>query len=129
WTAVKRAALSQRSLPCTTDWDFPARWDKKCGSAVRGPRTVRASVSVDGGGGGGTDRTGEELGDVDDFERVRGVAWALFRGDGVAEHDQAVPAGSGDGVGVQGEGFLDPLGVDPLADSLFHPHPGAAGAA
>src|SRR5215472_2371545 len=38
---------------------------------------------------GGTDRTGQQLGDVDDLQRVRGVARALLRGDGVAEHDQA----------------------------------------
>src|SRR6516225_12199842 len=63
--------------------------------------------------GGSTGRTGEELGHVDDFEGVLGVAGALLRGDGVAEHDQAVRAGGGDGVRVGREGFLDPLGVDP----------------
>ena len=53
----------------------------------------------------------------------------FFAADRVAEHDQAVRAGGGDRVRGQRQGLLDPLGVDPLADALFHPHPRAAGAA
>src|SRR6202007_981786 len=49
--------------------------------------------------------------------------------DGVAEHDHAVGAGGGDGVGVKREGLLDALLVDALARPLFEPHAGAAGAA
>src|SRR5690606_40740151 len=38
-------------------------------------------------------------------------------------------AGGGDDVRVEGEGLVDALVVDALADPLLHPHPGAAGAA
>ena len=63
WIAAKRAAPGRRSLPCTTDWDKEQR-----GSAARGPRTVRAAVTVRDDGGGTTDRTGQQLSHVDDFE-------------------------------------------------------------
>src|SRR5260370_11411196 len=90
-----------------------------------GIRAVRAV----GGWCPGWYRTGQQLSDVDDLERVLGVARALLRGDGVAEHDQAVRAGGGDRVRVQREGFLHPLGVDPLADPVLHAHPGPSRAA
>ena len=48
-------------------------WGRR-GSALSDPRPVRATVTVNGDGGGGTGRTGQQLGDVDDLERVRGVA-------------------------------------------------------
>ena len=71
----------------------------------------------------------QDLGDVHDFEGVFGFAGGFLGGDGVAQHDQAVGAAGGDGVRVGAERFVDPLGVDALADPLFHPHPGAARAA
>ena len=52
----------------------PVRVRGRRGSAVSGPRFVSATVTVNGDGGGGTDRTGQQLGDIDDLERVRGVA-------------------------------------------------------
>src|SRR3984885_3718691 len=75
------------------------------------------------------DGADQELGDVDDLEGLLGLAGGFLGVDGVAEHDHAVGAGGGDGVGVQGEGLVDALGVDPLAGALFEPHAGAAGAA
>src|SRR5260370_37509161 len=108
---------------------FPFSWSRSLTlrliSGGRGPVCGgRASVVS-----GGADRPGEQLRDVDDFEGVLGLAGGLLGADGVAEHDQAVGAGGGDGVRGQGQGLLDPLDVDPLADALFHPHPGPAGAA
>src|SRR6202044_889555 len=76
-----------------------------------------------------SDRADEELGDVDDLEAVFGFAGGFLGVDGVAEHDHAVGAGGGDGVGVEGEGLLDPVVVDAGAGALFEPHAGAAGAA
>jgi hypothetical protein len=80
-------------------------------------------------GGGGADRPDEQLGDVDDFEAVFGFAGGFLGVDGVAEHDHAVGAGGGDGVGVQGQRLVDAVGVDALADAFFQPHAGPAGAA
>ncbi len=75
------------------------------------------------------DRADEELGDVDDLKGLLGLAGGLLGVDGVAEHDHAVGAAGGDGVGVKGEGLVDPVLVDPGAGALFQPHAGAAGAA
>ena len=105
---------------------------------VRPPPCQLAGRSAGAGRGGGgrrrgvrgrrrrLDGAGQELGDVDDFEGGLGLAVGLLGVDGVAEHDQAVGAGGGDGVGVGPEGLVDPLGVDPLADPFLHPHPGPA---
>src|SRR5580704_12678040 len=126
-TQGHRTALTPGSLPGLADWgttDRSAKYLKGYGRSV-----LRGAWPVLGGGDGGGDRAGQELGDVDDLEGFLGFAGGLFGADRVAEHDQAVRARGGDGVRVQGQGFLDPLGVDPLADALFHPHPGAARAA
>ncbi len=91
--------------------------------------------SADDASGRGTDRgrhlygARQQLSDVDYLQRLLSLARALLRRDRVAEHHQAVRAAGGDGVRVGAEGLVDPLGVDPLADPLFHPHPGAAGTA
>src|ERR1700722_4009713 len=75
------------------------------------------------------DRADEQMGDVDDLEGPLRLARRLLGVDGVAEHDHAVRAGGGDGVGVEGEGLFDPVVVDAAAGALLEPHAGAAGAA
>src|SRR5947208_5282780 len=45
--------------------------------------------------------------------------------DPVGEHGHAERAADRDGTGAGSDGLLDPLHVDPLADPLLHPHPGA----
>jgi acetyl-CoA C-acetyltransferase len=74
-------------------------------------------------------RADQELGDVDDFEGLLGLAGGFLGVHGVAEHDHAVGAGGGDGAGVQRQGLVDALFVDPLAGALLEPHAGAADAA
>src|SRR5690348_11157388 len=74
-------------------------------------------------------RPGQHLGHVDDLQGLLGLTRALLGADRVAEHDHAVRAAGGDRVRVGAERLVDPLGVDPLPDPLFHPHPGAARAA
>ena len=54
---------------------------------------------------------------------------ACLDGDAVADHGGAERAADRDRVRAGGDGLLDPLDVDALADPLFHPHAGAAGAA
>src|SRR5271169_815899 len=112
----------RRSPPCMADWGTTGRSAKRKGygrSALRGAWPVAR----------GGDGAGQELGDVDDLEGFLGFAGGLLGRYGVAEHDQAVRAGRGDRVRGQGQGLLDPLDVDALADAFFHPHAGAAGAA
>src|SRR5580658_1653610 len=143
--AAKPTAPSLRSPLCTAGWGTTVR-SAEANNAVSGPaRSYRGSAAdlaglgIIGAGaiGAGAARAGglegdgtdQQLRDVDYFEAVLGFAGSLLGRDRIAEHDQAVRAGGGDGVRVQLEGLVDPLGVDPLADPLFHPHPGAARAA
>src|SRR5690606_39290476 len=67
--------------------------------------------------------------DLDDLDGLLGLAVVLLAVHGVREHDEAERAGGGHDVRVEGEGLVDALVVDALADPLLHPHPGAAGAA
>src|SRR5918999_828586 len=71
-----------------------------CGSIPRG------SVPLDG--------PDEQLGHVDDLERLLGRAGVLLLADGVAEHHKAKRAGGGDLVGIGEQGLVHPFGVDTL---------------
>src|ERR1039457_2967143 len=72
---------------------------------------------------------GKQLGHVHHPERLFRLARALLRADRIAEHHQAEWAARGDRIRVGTQRLVDSLDVDPLADPLFHPHPGTAGAA
>ena len=95
----------------------------------RSPACGRCRAVLGRRGGRLLDRADEQLRHVDDLQRLLRLARALLRGHRVAEHDQAVRAARRDGVRIGAERLVDPLGVDPLADPLLHPHPRAAGAA
>ena len=76
----------------------PGRSDKKrrVSCPRPPPRPVPPSPSHGGRCRSAAHRTGQQLGHVDDFEGVLGLARALLGADRVAEHDQAVRAGGGD---------------------------------
>src|SRR6201986_5460920 len=71
------------------------------------------------------DRADEELGDVDDLEGLFALAGGLLGVAGVAEHDGAVGAGGGAGVGVEREPLLYSICFYPLSLPLFQPFAGA----
>ena len=63
------------------------------------------------------ERPPDQLGDVEDLGRVTPALRP------VVEHDEAVRARDTDGVGAGRRRLVHPLGIDALADALFHPHP------
>src|SRR5699024_2812290 len=84
--------------------------------------TTRAAVLT-------LDRTQQQLGNVHDLERVRGLTGGLLLVDRITQHDLAERARGGDGVGVGGQRLVHPFGIDALTDPLFHPHASTTGTA
>src|SRR5262245_15056283 len=108
------------------------------GSIAYGPARTRTDACSALGAGGAvavrrlvpaTYGREQHLGDVEDLDLLAGLALGLLLGQPVGQHHVAERAGDRDLVGPGGHRLGRPVVVDPFADGLFHPHPGAARAA
>ena len=96
--------------------------------AVR-PRARSAEAGGAAGGHLALDRGEQHLRDVEDLDLLAGLALVDRGGQPVGEHHPAERAADRDLVGAGGDRLGGAVDVDPLAEVLLHPHPGAAGAA